>query len=328
MKNLFLFVMLLFVTIGCDNEQPTTVSEGDNNELPTDLPVTEGANDTNMYNPNLDNQPKYADAITDYNSTDSPEDFQHVLGYYVGNFEEKKTTAQKDYRASHFNKINISIDYLTADSVIGHSIVAGNNRPFVGTYDATQQMYVAKEPGDDKYDGIFTFAIDNGSTLKGTWVANNKKLAVTEREYELKRAEFNYNPELQLPEEMTAIELYMAKELRKKMFTKDFGESERWEGEFLTDEVLKYNPSTTELSKEYLENMYKGDLEVLRNSIYARHGYSFANRSMRYIFDNIDWYIPVHADVTKNLTELERKNIALIKRYEGHSERYYDVFGR
>ena len=105
-------------------------------------------------------------------------------------------------------------------------------------------------------------------------------------------------------------------------------EFDDYEGEMLTEDVMTFNASNTALKKEDLENMYKGDLEVMRNAIYARHGYSFKNRKMRYVFDQIDWYIPVHTDVRSDLTDLEKKNIDLLKRYEGHAEAYYDSFGR
>lgn len=75
--------------------------------------------------------------------------------------------------------------------------------------------------------------------------------------------------------------------------------------------------------------MYKTDLEIIRNTIYARHGYSFKKRKIRTIFDrHLEWYIPFSIDVSKELTEIEQKNIALIKRYEKHAETYYDSFGR
>ena len=82
------------------------------------------------------------------------------------------------------------------------------------------------------------------------------------------------------------------------------------------------------LDKLDVENMHKGDLEVMRNSIYARHGYSFKNRKMRYVFNHVDWYVPMFTDIRENLTTLEKENIALMKRYEQHAERYYDTFGR
>ena len=78
-----------------------------------------------------------------------------------------------------------------------------------------------------------------------------------------------------------------------------------------------------------MSNMHKGDLEVIRNAIYARHGYFFKNRKMRYLFDYaVDWYIPLYTDVRGMLTEVERKNVDLLKRYENHASKYYDSFGR
>jgi len=67
----------------------------------------------------------------------------------------------------------------------------------------------------------------------------------------------------------------------------------------------------------------------MRNSIYARHGYSFKTRRVRYVFDNyIDWYMPVSLDIRDKLTEVELKNIELIKRYEQYADKHYDTFGR
>ncbi len=36
----------------------------------------------------------------------------------------------------------------------------------------------------------------------------------------------------------------------------------------------------------------------------------------------------ISTDVRNELTELEKKNIDLIKRYEEHAEKYYDEYGR
>ena len=98
--------------------------------------------------------------------------------------------------------------------------------------------------------------------------------------------------------------------------------------EMITTDITNKNASTDLLSKEDVENLYQADLEVLRNSIYARHGYSFKNRRMRYVFTYVDWYMPVSTDVRNELTDIEIKNIELIKRYEQHAEKYYDTFGR
>ena len=64
--------------------------------------------------------------------------------------------------------------------------------------------------------------------------------------------------------------------------------------------------SLVPLKGKDVENMYKADLEVMRNAIYARHRYSFKNLRMRLLFDNyVDWYMPVSTDVSSVLTELK-----------------------
>lgn len=243
-----------------------------------------------------------------------------LLGYYVGSFEAVKY--HKGKNPSYNNRINLSIDQMNDGKVKGHSVVAGNMRPFEGTYlfEEGQYAFEVKEPGDDKYDGAFSFALDpTKGAVVGTWTANDPKIAVYERKYELEKKEFKYDPELQLPEDVQYQYLYSSVD----EFEDEMG------GERLSQDVLKFNPSTDKLKAADIENMYKGDLEIMRNSIYARHGYSFKTRKMRYVFDNhVDWYIPVSTDVSKELTALENENIALIKRYEQHADSYYDSFGR
>jgi hypothetical protein len=100
-------------------------------------------------------------------------------------------------------------------------------------------------------------------------------------------------------------------------------------GEAITKDAVKKNASEVLLKSKDVENMYRADLEVMRNAIYARHGYSFKNPRMRILFDSyVPWYMPLSTDVTGLLTDVEKKNIELIKRYEKHATKYYDVFGR
>lgn len=246
----------------------------------------------------------------------APASTDERLGSYVGMFEASKYDENKAPTWS--NKINISIDRIEGNQLYGHSVVAGNDRPFEGTIQPIDLGYQveAKEPGDDQYDGVFQFTIQSETnSIEGIWIANKKSLAVTERSYRLDKREFRYDPAAKL-DEMEYTEIYAT-------YNEESGESE-----FLTAAVNSKNPSVDVLSKEDVENMHKSDLEVMRNSIYARHGYSFKNRKMRYIFNYVDWYMPMHTDIRSQLTELELKNIDLIKRFEQHAARYYDSFGR
>jgi YARHG domain len=241
-----------------------------------------------------------------------------IEGFYTGSFEAIKFDESKNFNSS--NKITISIDSLDDQLIYGHSIVAGNERPFSGSYSKANNKYTAtiKEPGDDKYDGVFIMTLEAGSKkLQGIWSANDNKLAVTERQYELEQKVFQYNPSLELPEEI--VEEPIANTYNE--------ETEKQEA--ITEDVLKLNASKKLLTEKDIQNMYRADLEVIRNAIYARHGYSFKNIRMRTIFDNyVPWYMPVSTNVSAYLTETEQKNIALIKRYEQHAARYYDAFGR
>lgn len=257
-------------------------------------------------------------------------DHPHLLGFYVGKFRAEKYNPNK--KPSYSNKINISINHIKEDSIFGHSVVAGNARPFQGIINGNTFEVKAFEPGDDKYDGVFEFSIhSSGETLKGSWIANDAKLAVTERKYELSKRKFLYDPDRKLFElgnhEEDEDEYYG--NVFAELYNNDDSKIDGPESEYATIQAIKINASNTLLTNKELENLYQGDLEIIRNAIYARHGYSFKNRRMRYFFDSrINWYIPMSTDIRTQLTDLEKKNIDLIKRYEQHAERYYDYFGR
>ncbi len=238
--------------------------------------------------------------------------------FYVGLFEaDGDMKYERD--PSVTNKISICIEELKDGQIKGRSIVAGNERPFSGDYllDHDNVFKVnMKEPGDDKYDGIFKAVLDTQQhTLVGEWSAFDDKLPVPTRKFDLKQKTFVYNPSAIIPKDIVGAEFYNS------------SIDENYEA--VTADAIKYNPSQIKLDKEKIQNMYKGDLEVLRNSIYARHGYSFKNRRVRYLFDNfVDWYIPTTTDVRNELTALEKENIELIKRYENHAAKYYDEYSR
>ena len=74
--------------------------------------------------------------------------------------------------------------------------------------------------------------------------------------------------------------------------------------------------------------MLEDELEVMRNEIYARHGYSFKDKEMRTRFDSTSWYIPMGVDIREQLTDIEVQNIDLIYRYEEYYAENYDSYGR
>jgi hypothetical protein len=190
------------------------------------------------------------------------------------------------------NKITLLITKTTGDSVSGRSIVGGYDRPFSGNVNRSKGVYhiLVNEPGDEKHDGIFTFSIDSKTPdeLKGNWAPYRPTTTINAKDYTLKRKAFTY--------------------------LKDVGEFPE--------------ASNRLLKEEDVNNLPKDELQYMRNEIFARHGYCFKMKKLREDFEIKDWYIPNTVDVKKDLTDIEIKNITLIKKYEKYAEEFGDDFGR
>lgn len=205
---------------------------------------------------------------------------------------DKAATAMKGTFVGDFGgkKITICLDRVVGKTVTGYSIVGGNERAFSGSFTSGEKGFeiVAPEPGDRPDDGVFKMIYSSETDDLGG-VWNPKDV----------------------------------KKIAKRVFV-------------LPRRVFKYNPkagtypqsSTKKLTEKDVENIRPADLRIMRNEIYARHGYSFQMDDMRKHFDKEDWYMAVSQDVSDNLTSTEKKNAELIKRYEKYSEEYYDDFGR
>lgn len=188
------------------------------------------------------------------------------------------------------NKITLLVTKAGGGAISGRSIVGGNDRPFDGTLTIQDGNYIveAREPGDHKDDGVFKFQIPQ---------ANLDEIKGTWKANDSKRPEKSYT-------------------LERKKF------------EYKTN-VGSYPQASQRLLKtDDVENMTKEELGFMRNEIFARHGYCFSRKEMRQMFENEDWYVPNTVDIKGFLTDTEKKNIALIKRYEKYADDYGDEYGR
>lgn len=312
MKTILKFTLAFLILYACNNpiKNETKVVE-------EELPVEEVKK--NLYVPTLTEPRNVTPSLNVIN-------FKDIFGYWVGSFEPDDT-GDRNYVQNWdlSNKITISIDSFAGDTIIGHSVVAGNRRPFKGVYELKNKMYSfnVKEPGDDKYDGAFSFKIAiGGGILEGNWKAY-KKIETPKRKFALKKRLFEFNPSVKLEDSYLDWE--------KVKYDKYIEEGEKYIDESYlstTSKVYKYNPSVELLSKKQVENLTKADLFILRNSIYAKHGYSFKKRPLRVYFDRQSWYMPLFTDIKHLLTDTEKENIQLLLSYEEHAKEYYDVFGR
>ncbi|MBE6195859.1 MAG: PEGA domain-containing protein [Rikenellaceae bacterium] len=60
----------------------------------------------------------------------------------------------------------------------------------------------------------------------------------------------------------------------------------------------------------------KKELRVMRNEIFARHGYIFKSADLRNHFSKQSWYRARYSNVDAKLTPIEQKNVAFIRKYE------------
>jgi hypothetical protein len=70
------------------------------------------------------------------------------------------------------------------------------------------------------------------------------------------------------------------------------------------------------LTYDDVQYLSKDELSIMRNEIFARHGFIFKTQKMIDYFNKQKWYRPMHNDVYGKLTPIEKKNIEFIKSFE------------
>jgi hypothetical protein len=70
--------------------------------------------------------------------------------------------------------------------------------------------------------------------------------------------------------------------------------------------------SESRITNEILQNKNLDELRVIRNEIFARHGYIFKSEDLRQYFSTKNWYKPKFDDVTERLSEGDKANISMI----------------
>jgi len=259
-----------------------------------------------------------------------------LYGSWVGDFVVLTRDTTQPIKERYSNKINLIIKKITESEVIGQSVVAGNNRPLKGTMtkEGNTTHFILKEPGDDKNDGVFDFIVENDTLITGTWTANNPKKEVSKRKFELFKKEFKYDATVMLPDDSMYVDYENPQERETTENTEEIEEGETPQTYVenvyreASESIFKINSSTKKLKEADVKNLKKIDLEILRNTIFARHGFSFKTKTVRQFFDSVEWYIPVATNVDNELSATEKENIALLKRFEKYAEDNYDSFGR
>lgn len=188
------------------------------------------------------------------------------------------------------HKITVSIEKVVGKTVMGYSIVTANERAFSGSWQRLPE---------------------GGFAIVAKEPGDHKEDGVFTLTIDFEtRALKGYWESLKKPVEKVTLDLIA------KKFKYD-------------PKVGQYPQASKKLLKAAdVENLLPNELQIMRNEIYARHGYSFINEEMQKHFAQVDWYMPIALDVKTSLTQIESKNAELIKRYEKYEAQYYDRFGR
>jgi YARHG domain len=187
------------------------------------------------------------------------------------------------------NRLNVQLRVVNGKQVTGRSIAAGNFREITGVVEETAEEYKLH------------LKEPGDDKYDGEFDISIKKNGMI--------CEGNWQP--------------FDKSLKAKQFT-----LAKKEYAYKPDAGLFPEASQRLLKEDDVANYVKPELRLMRNSIYARHGYSFKMKDMRSEFDKQEWYIPMNTDVRTELTAIEKKNEALIKRFEKYAAEFYDDFGR
>lgn len=75
--------------------------------------------------------------------------------------------------------------------------------------------------------------------------------------------------------------------------------------------------STRYATYDDIRNLDGGQIRVLKNSIYARHGYIFKDSKLARYFGSFAWYNPRYNNVpTSHFNKIENANIAFLNKYQ------------
>ncbi|SKC00497.1 YARHG domain-containing protein [Soonwooa buanensis] len=261
-----------------------------------------------------------------------PEFHKELYGVYTGDFETVYNPNADNVEDNYMiKKLSVKINRITKDSVYGYSVVNGNQRPFRGIYNENTQKFILDEPGDDKTDGRFTIGLRKDS-LVGDWkVFNREKVKFPEKIVRLLKKDFAYNPNFMLDRDHSDIVDWTTTKKGKGSYEDENGKTQTYDVEqqrYASDAIFKINASKQKLEEKDLKNMKKLDMEIIKNAVFARHGYSFKKETYRQFFDYQDWYIPVSNNVDNDLSPMEKENVALLSRMIKYAEDNYDSFGR
>ena len=289
MKKIVCFV-ILSLSISCKKEKTLTLAFNEPNEIQKSILIDKNDVHSNLY------------------------------GFWIG---KCVSVPGKGNKNSPYNEnLKIKIENINENEVIAKSIFHGNFITTNGILITENGSVLKMELKEDlkKRNGkfIYTFEI-SGNEIKGVRTSGVSDYIFPKSNFTLHKKEFIYDknnlskPILYLQELM---------ENDKGIFFEDGART------IITNGIEKINASVEILTEKRLKNLKKDDLQIIRKTIYARHGFIFKSAELSRNFDKSDWYLPVSENIDSELTSIEKTNIELLTRFEKYAKQNYSYFGR
>jgi len=150
--------------------------------------------------------------------------------------------------------------------------------------------------------------------------ANEEKLKaeinIKNKELILKQEEIQNQKDFALEEKTKELELKEKEIENHKEFINYLKKVPEYKSKNISYPGIFPQTSMKYLNYDDIKGLSSNQLRLMRNEIFARHGYIFKSDDLKNYFSKQGWYSPRFSDVTGKLSNIEKSNIEFIKSYE------------
>lgn len=109
-------------------------------------------------------------------------------------------------------------------------------------------------------------------------------------------------------------------EINDTLSDKDIGEDVDYTDEEEAKGTFLFPSDSVLITDEELEKLDDKKIELIKNEIYARHGYIFTNQALKKYFESFSWYKPNDDYSPKLLNQTEKANLKIIKKFQSREK--------
>lgn len=124
------------------------------------------------------------------------------------------------------------------------------------------------------------------------------------------------------PENNTTDETPEEQEIETEDTFSDKGSTEEadYTNEKIEKDAFLFPSDSVLITEEELEKLDDKTVELIKNEIYARHGYIFTNRALKKYFESFNWYEPNEEYSPNLLNQTEKTNLKTIKKFQSREK--------